>query len=472
MNKFYPMLAALPVMVSLALAGCTLQPDYHRPAMPVAARWDTAGQTGQTATNGADIGWKKFFTDPAMNQLIGLALANNRDLRVAALNVETARAQFHIDRAALLPTVNAAVSQTSEHLPGNLYSTQSSGPGTYHQYDANLGITSWEMDFFGRLRSLRDQALESYLATEATRQASQISLIAGVATGYLTLCSDNELLALAQNTANSQLRSYDLTKRSYDAGVSTTQDLAQAETTVRSAQADVAQYTRQVRQDVNALRLLVGTELPSGLAERARLNKDWHFPATPAGLPSDLLNRRPDIIAAEHTLKGANANIGAARAAFFPSISLTAAGGSSSSGLGHLLEGGTAAWSFVPTITLPIFDGGVNQANLDIADAEQKIEVANYEKTIQTAFKEVSDALAGQLTYQQELTSRILDTAANQRNYDASDMRYRQGVDNYLDVLVAQRSLYAAQQSQISTQLGLLEQQITFYKVLGGGWKE
>jgi multidrug efflux system outer membrane protein len=468
MNKYYRALAVLPAMMAVALAGCTLQPKYQRPAMPVAAKWDVAGPT---AANGADIGWKTFFTDPAMNQLIGLALANNRDLRVAALNVETARAQFHIDRAALLPTVDATVSQTSEHLPGNLYSTESTGPVTYHQYDANLGITSWEIDFFGRLRSLRDVGLESYLSTEATRQATQISLIAEVATGYLTLCSDKELLTLAQHTADSQQRSYDLTKRGYDVGVDTTQDLAQAETTVRSAQADVAQYTRQVRQDVDALRLLIGTELPAGLVEQAQLNKDWHFPATPAGLPSDLLTRRPDIIAAEHTLKGANANIGAARAAFFPTISLTTAGGSSSSSLDHLLKGGTAAWSFVPSVSLPIFDGGVNQANLAIAKTERKIEVANYEKTIQTAFKEVSDALAGQATYQDELNARDLDTAANQRNYDASDMRFRQGVDNYLNVLVAQRSLYAAQQSQINTRLGLLEQQITLYKVLGGGWK-
>ncbi len=471
MNKRFQVLAMLPAMIAVALAGCTLQPDYHRPAMPVAAKWDTDGRTGMTAGNGSYLGWQEFFNDPAMNQLIGLALANNRDLRVAALNVETAQAQFHIDRAALMPTVNLSASQTSEHLPGNLYSTKSTGPVTYHQYDSSLGVTSWEMDFFGRLRSLRDQGLESYLSSEATRQATQISLIAEVATGYLTLCSDKALLDLAQQTVASQQRSYDLTKRSYDAGVSTIQDLAQAETTVRSAQADVAQNTRQVRVDVDALRLLVGTELPAGLLERARLDKDWHFPLTPAGLPSDLLTRRPDIIAAEHTLKGANANIGAARAAFFPSISLTASGGSSSSSLGHLLEGGTAAWSFVPSVKLPIFDGGVNQANLDIAQTEQKIDVANYEKTIQTAFKEVSDALAGQSTYQDELNARLLDTAANQRNFDASDMRFRQGVDNYLNVLVAQRELYAAQQSQITTRLGLLQQQITLYKVLGGGWK-
>jgi multidrug efflux system outer membrane protein len=292
-----------------------------------------------------------------------------------------------------------------------------------------------------------------------------------VASGYLSLCADNELLKLAMDTVKSQQDSYNLTKRSVDGGVSSEQDLVQAETSVRTAQADVASYTRQVRQDVNALALLVGTNLPSDMLANARLNKDWHFPATPSGLPSDLLTRRPDIIAAEHELKAANANIGAARAAFFPSISLTASGGSTSSSLGHLLEGGTAAWSFGPSINLPIFDGGVNSANLDIAHLQKRIEIADYEKSIQTAFKEVGDALAGQDTYKDELTAREQDEQANQRNYDFAHIRYQQGVDNYLNVLVAQRSLYAAQQSLITTQLGRLNQQITLYKALGGGWK-
>ncbi|NDL63688.1 efflux transporter outer membrane subunit [Acerihabitans arboris] len=469
MNNPQILRCMIPWLLATMAAGCTLQPDYHRPALPVAASWHSPAATGTVAAG--DIGWKRFFTDPVMNRLIGLSLDNNRDLRVAALNVETARAQFGIQRAALLPTVDLSASQTSQHLPGNLYSTQSTGPATYHQYDASLGVTSWELDIFGRVRSLRDQALESYLATEATQRATQISLVSEVASGYLTLCADNDLLALARQTADSQRQSYSLTKRSYDAGVSSIQDLAQAETTVRVAEADIAKYTRQVRQDVNALALLVGTQLPADLLADARLDKGWRFPAVPAGLPSDLLTRRPDILAAEHSLKAANANIGAAKAAFFPSISLTASGGSSSSSLGHLLEGGTGAWSFVPTLTLPIFDGGVNQANLDIAKTSEKIEVADYEKAIQQAFKEVSDALDGQSTYQDELAARALDTAANQQNYTASDLRYRQGVDNYLTVLVAQRSLYEAQQSQITTQLGLLNQQITLYKVLGGGWK-
>ncbi|WP_380180385.1 efflux transporter outer membrane subunit [Kalamiella sp. sgz302252] len=465
MRHIFPLTA---LATALLLSGCTMEPKYQRPALPVATHYDQQ----ETATaNGADIGWQSFFTDPTMHKLIASALENNRDLRVAALNVEVARSQVQIDRAALLPAISASGSQTAAHLPGNLYNTASTGPVTYHEFNTSLGVSAWELDFFGRLRSLRDEALESYLATAATQQATKISLISQVASAYLSLCADNELLGLAQQTVKSQQDSYNLTKRSVDGGVSSEQDLVQAETSVHTAQADVASYTRQVRQDVNALRLLVGTDLPANMLQNARLNKDRAFPATPSGLPSDLLTRRPDIISAEHSLKAANANIGAARAAFFPSISLTASGGSTSSSLGHLLEGGTAAWSFGPSINLPIFDGGKNSANLDIAHLQKRIEIADYEKAIQTAFKEVGDALAGQDTYKDELTAREQDEQANQRNYDFAHIRYQQGVDNYLNVLVAQRSLYAAQQSLITTRLGQLNQQITLYKALGGGWK-
>ncbi len=361
-------LSASAVVVTALLTGCTLQPDYHRPALPVVNRWDQSASGQQSTPSVVDTGWQNFFTDPEMRQLINLALINNRDLKVAALNVETARARYQIDRAALLPTVDATASQTSAHLPGGLYSTQSTGPATYHQYEGGVGITSWELDFFGKLRSLKDEGLESYLSSAATQQATQISLISEVATGYLTLCSDNDMLKLAEQTMQSQQGSYDLTKRSYDLGAGTSQDLAQAETTVRAAQADVAKYTRQVKQDLNALTLLVGTALPASVMQNAKLDNNWQFPATPVGLPSDLLARRPDIIAAEHTLKAANANIGAARAAFFPSISLTTSGGSASSSLDHLFSAGSANWSFVPSVSVPIFDGGVNRANLDIAN--------------------------------------------------------------------------------------------------------
>ncbi|MEG3111517.1 efflux transporter outer membrane subunit [Pantoea sp. T14] len=457
----------LPLVAALGLTGCTLQPNYQRPTLPVDTHYDQNTPVG----NVADLPWQNFFNDATMRQLIDLSLQNNRDLRVAALNVEQARASVQIDRAALLPSINATASQTSAHEPANLYNTQSTGAVTYHELNAGLGVTSWELDFWGRLRSLRDQAQETYLSTEATERATRISLISQVASAWLTLCSDNDLLHLAEQTVQSQQKSYDLTKISYNGGVSSDQDLAQAESTVRSAEADVASYTRQVRQDVDALRLLAGTDLPATLLKNATLDSNWQFPQTPAGLPSDLLTRRPDIIAAEHTLKAANANIGAARAAFFPNITLTASGGSTSSSLGHLLEGGTGAWSFAPSISLPIFDGGVNQANLDIAKIEKRIEIANYEKAIQTAFKDVNDALAGQDTWQSQLMALQKEVAANQRDYDYSDLRYKQGVDNYLNVLVAQRSLYTAQQALIAAHLGQLNQKITLYEALGGGWK-
>jgi len=469
MNNPHSALSLLVAFSITLLAGCTMEPAYQRPALPVAGNWDGANPGAAQAQN---IGWKTFFNQWKMNQLIAMSLENNRDLRVAVLNVDNARASFQIDRAALLPTLDASAGETSQHLPGGLYSTQSTGPATYQQYSANLGVTSYEVDLFGRVRSLRDKGLETFLATEATQRATQITLVSEVASGYLTLAADNDLLKLAISTANSQKNSYDLTKRSYDSGISTSQDLVQAETTVHAAQADIAQYTRQVRQDVNALTLLVGTSIPQHFLADATLQDDWKFPQTPSGLPSDLLTRRPDIISAEHTLKAANANIGAARAAFFPSITLTGSAGSESGSLSKLFNGGTGTWSFMPSINIPIFDGGVNQANLDIAKDTKKIDIANYEKAIQTAFKEVSDGLAGEATYKEEMLARKQDADANQKNYDLSQMRFKGGVDNYLSVLVAQRSLYSAQQTLITTKLAQLNQDINLFKALGGGWKK
>lgn len=465
MNSKIFRLALLPLVMELA--GCTLAPHYQRPAMPVDEKYDQPTQMG----NEADLPWRNFFTDVALRSLIQKSLDNNRDLRVAALNVEEAQQSITLQRTALMPAINASASQTSAHEPANLYNTKNTGAVTYHELNAGLTETSWELDFFGRLQSLRDEAQETFLSTTASERATRISLISEVATAWLTLCADNDLLHLAQNTANSQQESYRLTKISYDNGASSDQDLAQAESSVRAAQADVASYIRQVRQDVDALRLLVGTDLPGTLLSQATLDTQTEFPITPAGLPSDLLTRRPDIIAAEHTLKAANANIGAARAAFFPSITLTASGGSTSNSLGSLLGGGTGAWSFAPSINLPIFDGGKNEANLNIAHLEKRIEIANYQKAIQTAFKEVNDALAGQDTWHDQLKALQQEVSANQLDYSYSEMRFKQGVDNYLNMLEAQRSLYSSQKSFISAHLGKLSQEITLYKALGGGWK-
>ncbi|HHS9922791.1 efflux transporter outer membrane subunit [Klebsiella variicola] len=465
--------SVIPALIVTVLTGCNLQPHYERPALPVSDRWGNDGHPKEVkgTTPASETGWQTYFADKQLRQLIGLALENNRDLKVSALNVESARASFRVERSALMPAISANGSQTSAHLPGNLYSTRSTGPVTYQQYEANLGVSSWEIDFFGRLRSLRDEALEKYLSTEASSRATQISLVSDVVSGYLTLCADNDLLKLAADTVTSQRETYRLARQRYEMKVSSEQDLVQAETSVRSAEAELAQYERQVKQDVNALRLLVGTELPEHLVSNATLAHDWRFQSLPSGIPSEVLTGRPDIIAAEHTLRAANASIGAARAAFFPNISLTASGGSASESLGHLLEGGTAAWSFVPSISLPIFDGGKNSANLDVAEISRRVEIANYEKAVQTAFKEVSDALTGQSTYRYELTARVQDTVANTRYYELSLQRYRAGVDNYLNVLVAQRSLFEARKSEISARAGELTQHVTLYKVLGGGWK-
>ena len=472
MNKYYRAMALLPAMISLALAGCTLQPEYHRPAMPVAANWNAAGQSGQGSKDGADIGWKTFFTDPAMNRLIALALANNRDLRVAALNVETARAQFHIDRAALLPTVDATVSQTSEHLPGNLYSTQSSGPVTYHQYDANLGVTSWEVDFFGRLQNLKDKALESFLQTEEARNAEQITLIAEVASAYLTLGADQERLRLSGETLASQEQTYSLTQSRFKLGIVSGLDVSQAQTSVESARADAASYTSQVAQDTNALALLLGAPVPQDLVPVGSLDSAALFKDVPVGLSSAVLQRRPDIRGDEHTLKSDNANIGAARAAFFPSITLTANAGSGSTDLGGLFKSGSGTWSFIPQLNLPIFEGGKLNANLDVAKTTRDIDVAQYEKDIQTAFKEVADALAVRGSIGRQLEAQQAEVDASAQYYRLASARYKNGIDSYMTMLDAQRSLYSAQQSLITVKLSAQSNRVTLYKVLGGGVHE
>jgi len=337
-------------------------------------------------------------------------------------------------------------------------------------------MSAWELDLFGRIRSLSDQALESYLALDETRTATQLTLIAEVANAYLTLRADQELLSLTRDTLKSQEDSYNLTKQSYDQGLSTALDLSQAEVSLRTAQRNLSQYTRQAAQDRNALVLLVGQPLSPQMAaalDSAVKLDDSMLPTTlPAGLPSDLLTRRPDIRAAEHQLKGANANIGAARAAFFPTISLTGSAGTASASLGGLFDGGSGAWSFVPQITMPIFAGGSLLAGLDLAKVQKNIQVAQYEKSIQTGFREVADALAGRGTLDEQIQAQRLLVDANQRAYDASEQRFRQGIDDYLSVLDSQRSLYTSQQALVDTRLARLTNLVTLYKVLGGGWTE
>ncbi|MBB4125581.1 multidrug efflux system outer membrane protein [Xanthomonas translucens] len=470
-------LTPLALAVSALLAGCSLMPAYQRPAAPVPAQFDgAAAESGAQAdaVPVADIGWRAVFTDPKLQQVIALALDNNRDLRVAALNIDQAWAQYRVQRADLAPGVDLGGSGSGSRTPADLSGTGQ--PLVAHSYSATLGISAYELDLFGRIRSLKEQALQQYLATTEAQRSTHISLIAQVATAYLTLAADQDLLRLAQDTLTSQSESYRLQQRSFELGSASALTLRQAQTTVESARVDVERYTAQVAQDRNALRLLAGAEVPSELLPTAlpdSASADANVLSNiPAGLPSELLQRRPDILQAERTLQAANANIGAARAAFYPSISLTAAAGSASAGLYGLFKGGSGSWSFAPSISLPIFDGGRNRANLDVAKVQRDIDVANYEKAIQTAFREVSDALAERNTLGRQLQAQQALVDASADSYRLSQARFERGVDSYLGALDAQRTLYSAEQTLISTRLSRFTNLVTFYKALGGGWVE
>ncbi|WP_339543008.1 efflux transporter outer membrane subunit [Pseudomonas sp. JAI120] len=455
-----------PLVAALVLSGCiNLAPHYQQPEAPVPGEWQ-AGVQGEVP---ADIQWQQFFTDRRLAHLQTLALANNRDLRLASLNIEKAQAQYRIQRAAAFPTIDASVSGTHSRTPGSL---SSSGTAvTSHDYSAQLGLSSYEVDVFGRVQNLQDEALEDYLALTETRRSTQISLVAEVATAWLTLAADNEHLHLAEETLASQQSTYELTQRSRALGGSTALAVAQAQTTVESARVDVAEYQSQILQDRNALRLLVGSDIPDALLPDAHLQSAAALVQVPAELPSSLLQRRPDVLAAEHSLKSANIDIGAARAAFFPSISLTANAGSASSSLSSLFKAGSGAWTFAPSISVPIFDAGSNRATLDAAKVEKEIQVQTYQQTLQTAFKEVADALAVRSTLDQRLTAQQALTEASQKSYDLSDALYRAGSQSYLEALDSQRSLYSAQQDLITLRLAEQSNRVSLYKVMGGGWQ-
>ncbi|KDD95223.1 outer membrane efflux protein OprM [Bordetella bronchiseptica MO275] len=470
----------LSLAVATALAGCSLAPTYERPQAPVDAAYPSGpaygapGQAAAGAPAAADVGWRDFFGDPLLQELLALSLANNRDLRVAALNVEAARAQYRIQRADLAPSVGVGGTGSVQRTPADLNPSGQAGISRSSQVGASL--STWELDLFGRIRSLSEQALQLYLAQDETRLATQLTLVAETANAYLTLRADQELLALTRQTLAAQQESYKLTRQSYDLGVATELDLSQAEISLRTAERNLSQYTRMAAQDRNALVLLVGQPLPAGIG--AQLDQAVALPDgvvladLPAGLPSDLLARRPDIRAAEHQLQAANASIGAARAAFFPRISLTGSAGTASASLGGLFDAGSGAWSFAPQISVPIFAGGALRASLDLAKIQKDIGIARYEQAIQSGFREVSDALAGRGTLQEQIRSQELLVQANQRAYDLSQQRYQQGIDNYLSVLDSQRSLYTAQQTLVETRLARLSNLIQLYKALGGGWSE
>ncbi|MEZ5590090.1 MAG: AdeC/AdeK/OprM family multidrug efflux complex outer membrane factor [Gammaproteobacteria bacterium] len=474
-------LSAISLAAVLAGGCASMAPAYQRPAAPVPEKWPEQGPTGsgyptdaesaETAVASvAELGWREFFTDPQLQQLIGLALENNRDLRIAALNIEQARAQYRIQRADQLPTLNLGASDAVQRTAATL--SESGSGQTSRQYDVNLGATAYELDLFGRVQSLEEQALEDYLATTEARRSTQISLIAEVANAYLTLAADSEQLQLAQETLSSQRESYALTQRSFEMGVASELDLRQAQTSVDAARVDSADFSSRVAQDRNALALLLGTSVPATVAPAELTTLNVIRQTVPVGLPAEVLLQRPDILQAEHSLQAGNANIGAARAAFFPSITLTALAGTASNNLSALFDSGSGSWRFIPQVTLPIFDRGRNEANLAVAETGRDILLAQYEQSIQTAFREVADALALRGTIDAQIAAQQSLTEATEASYRLSDARYRQGVDSYLSVLDSQRSLYNAQQDLIATRLARASNLVTLYKVLGGGWQE
>jgi len=445
--------------VALMLAGCAnFAPTHERPAAPVAAEWPAASAASNGGQAAAELTWQSFYgSDARLRELITLALQNNRDLRVALLNVEQARALARVADASRLPTVNAGFS--SSKTPGANDTITSS-------YQAGLQVTAYELDLFGKIRNQSDAATARYLASAEGGRAAQISLVAGVASSYLALQADEELLALSRQTLATREDSLRLTRLKFDAGAASSLDLSSAESAAASARATFAQVQRQRAQDENALVLLVGQPLPGGLPAGQVLAAQ-SLADVPAGLPSEVLVKRPDVLQAEQQLIAANANIGAARAAFFPSISLTTSIGTASSQLSDLFS--NTAWTFASQALLPIFDSGRNQANLESAKAAQGIAIAQYEKAVQTAFREVADALAGRATFSDQLRAQGEQARAEGDRLRLVELRYKNGASNSLELLDAQRSAFAAQQALVQVRLAALLNSVQLYKALGGG---
>ncbi len=461
------MLRRMLLACAAALAGCAnLAPNYERPAAPIAPAWP-AGVATQSAPAAAEVGWTEFYGDTALRELITQALANNRDLRSTALAIESARAQYRIVRAAELPAVDGTLSSVA----------QRSNAVTSRQVSMELGVSAFELDFFGRVRNLRDQALENFLGREESLRSARISLVASVAAAYATLLADQQRLRLAEDTLASQQKSFDLTRRTFEIGTASALDVAQAQTTLDTARADIATYRTQVTQDLNALELLVGRPLDRSLEAAVEPPRESALLAlaatigTPDEVPSAVLQRRPDVLAAERSLRAANANIGAARAARFPSIRLTTSVGNASTQLSNLFGSSSNTWTFAPAVSLPIFDASLGAANVRAAEVSRDSALAAYEKSIQTAFREVADALAQRRDIEQLLAARQSLFTASEQSFRLTEARYRRGVDSSLAALDAQRSFVSAQQNLITARLLEANNLITLYSVLGGGWR-
>ena len=457
-----------PLAICLLLGACNLDPAYHRPAAPVPTSFPQGPSYAPPAAGpeAAAAGWQAFFTDPDLKAVIEMALANNRDLRVAVANIQSAQGQVAVQRAALFPAVTGTAGATYEQTPNTF--VPGGGSLRLNLYSAAIGFSNWEIDLFGRTRSLTRAAYDQFLAEEDNRQAVQVSLIAQTATAWFTYASDEDLLAVAKETLAAQQASLDLTRARFNGGVASELDVHQAETGVESARSDVASFTTNLAQAKNALDLLVGAPVPE-----ARLPKT--LPASggvgevQAGLSSQVLLARPDVLQAEHQLLSSNANIGAARAAFFPQISLTANAGQEAAGLDKLFASASRTWLFEPSLAVPIFEGGRNIANLKVAKAQRDAAVAQYEQAIQSAFRDVADALARQGTIGEQLAAQQALVNAASQALTLTNARYERGIDPYLNVLIAQRTLYTAQQNLIGAVLTRLSNTVSLYRALGGG---
>jgi multidrug efflux system outer membrane protein len=464
MNKSYKTFSSLSALAAaLLLAGCAnLAPEYQRPAAPVAGDWPSAAKPAEAAQapQAAELPWQQFYAgDARVRALIELALQNNRDLRVALLNVDKARAQYRISDAARWPTVGVGLSGQR--------SPASNGSGNINSvYQAGLQLTAYELDLFGKLKNNSESALASYLATAEGQRAARLSLVAGVAAAQLNLQAAEELLTLSRQTLATREGSLKLSRTKFDVGAASQLDLSSAESAAGAARASLAAAQRARDEAENALVLLLGQPLPAGLPAAQPLQA-LQLPQVPAGLPSEVLVSRPDVLQAEQQLRAANANIGAARAAVFPSITLTASAGTASTQLSDLFR--NSAWSFASQILMPIFDAGRNQANIEVAKANQGIALAQYEKTVQTAFREVADALAGLATLDEQLSGQEQQARAEAQRLALVELRFGNGVSNSLELLDAQRASYAAQQALLQVRLAKALNRVQLYKVLGGG---
>jgi multidrug efflux system outer membrane protein len=455
-------------LAALALAGCTsMAPAYQRPAAPVPATLPGGSGSGSGTATAAALPWRGFVHEPRLQRVVEQALAQSRDLRRAVLQIESARAQYRIQRAQALPSIDAIAAVGASRAivgPGNTTATGA-------LYSAQVGLAAWEIDVFGRLRSLSDAKLQAYLSTIEAARAARISLIAETAAAYLTLAADRSRLAIARDTMANSKQVMDLTEQLVTGGTSNRGDYWQAATVYQQARADVALLTAAIAQDRNALELLAGSRLDDGVLPDALPDQvDW-FADVPVGLSSAVLLDRPDVLAAEHDLIAANADIGAARAQFFPSLTLTASGGLASAALAALFTGPAAVWTLAPALAVPLFRGGANRANLAFTESQKQVFVAGYELAIQTAFREVADALATRGTIDEQLAAQVALVDAATKGYQLAQARYKAGVDTFLTTLVSQRALYAAQNSLVATRLAALGSRVTLYRVLGGGLK-